>query len=506
LLNVVDVVTIGRVGRLRHPLVVFFLTGATATVLTLALLQARLSHTFPSMIDDWSAISQSQHQIRDVLTLRNPEEFRYRPGFVVWNYLQWHTFGGVEHPFVPIAWGVLRVMALIFGLVAAAFVLARRDRPRGDGDLLAALLAGGAAVAVATIPGSATDLARFGPQEPLMVGLMCGGGALIAIAVRRCVSGTASVAQTWVVGVSGLALWTAGIAQKETSVCALVLVPFLWMATRDWRASLIPLATARRRTVRVLLVLAVAAFTPMLLRVVELSVADKRVYDSEPDPNVIGSTLEQLSHMNSALGSSTGTYLLLGAVVLIAASASSRKIEWLSMGLVLTGLASLAFAAQTPESPSRYFLPLVALSALAVVRLAAAMARVTTMLVVVGLGLVAVLQAPAAHREVGGWLAGERAQEQIVRAVAERRAAGCRVTVAGTDIELILALPVLERISHQRPGGCAPGDRFLVVVTGSMGEASADDDPALAACGVDRVVVAQEGRVGRIYRCEPAAS
>ena len=33
---------------------------------------------------------------------------------------------------------------------------------------------------------------------------MCGGGALIAIAVRRSLAGTASVAQTWLVGVIGL--------------------------------------------------------------------------------------------------------------------------------------------------------------------------------------------------------------------------------------------------------------------------------------------------------------
>ena len=49
----------------------------------------------------------------------------------------------------------------------------------------AAALAGGAALVVITIPGFAVDLARYGPQVPLMVGLMCGGGAVLALSVDR---------------------------------------------------------------------------------------------------------------------------------------------------------------------------------------------------------------------------------------------------------------------------------------------------------------------------------
>ena len=51
----------------------------------------RFDHPFPSMIDDWSAIANAPEQLREVLRLGNPEEQRYRPGFIAWNALQWHT-------------------------------------------------------------------------------------------------------------------------------------------------------------------------------------------------------------------------------------------------------------------------------------------------------------------------------------------------------------------------------------------------------------------------------
>jgi hypothetical protein len=490
---------------MSRPFVTFLATGAMALLLTLIGLQPRLEHTFPSMVDDWAAISRSPHQIGDALTLHNTEGIRYRPGFIIWNYLQWHTFGGPGNLVVPSVWGVLRVMALVFGLAGAAFVLVGRSSSRRGDDLIRALLAGGAVVAVTTIPHSASDLAQYGPQEPLMVGLMCGGGALLTIAVRGCLAGTASIAQTWVLGLSGVLLWTGGIAQKETSVCALLLIPFLWMGTQTWRASLPPPSPGARRLVSVLLALGFVAFVPMFARVVQLSLADTRVYGAEPNKDVIGPTLRQLWHMTSAIGSIAGVGLLLGAIALIAVVAASGRFEWIAIGLLLTGLASLAFAAQTPYGPSRYFLPLVALSALAIVRLASATPYFAMLVVACILAFTGLLQVPAARHNVREWASGEREQEQIVRAVAERRAAGCPVQVAGTDVEMITALPVLESIAHQRAGGCVSGERFLALITGSQDSNSANGDPALAACGTGRVVVVKTS-LARVFRCEPIAA
>jgi hypothetical protein len=47
--------------------------------------EPRLHHTFPSMVDDWSAILKAPDQLQAVLRLENPEEQRYRPGFIAWN-------------------------------------------------------------------------------------------------------------------------------------------------------------------------------------------------------------------------------------------------------------------------------------------------------------------------------------------------------------------------------------------------------------------------------------
>ena len=143
------------------------------------------------MIDDWAAIvpvaTRDRGRVRRSAIRRASG---IAPGSSSWNYLQWHTFGGPGHLVVPSVWGVLRVATFVFGLVGAAFVLLGRSSIRPGDDLIRALMAGGAALVVTTMPQPAIDLARYGPQEPLMVGLMCGGGALVAIASRRALVGT----------------------------------------------------------------------------------------------------------------------------------------------------------------------------------------------------------------------------------------------------------------------------------------------------------------------------
>jgi hypothetical protein len=488
--------TDGMIRLARHPVAIFLLTGAAVTLVAYVVLQPRLGYTFPSMIDDWAAISRSPHQIWAALTLRNPETLRYRPGFIVWNYLQWHTFGGPARLVAPSVWGILRVTAFVFGVVGAAFVLSDRNSSSHGGHLVQALLAGGGALAVTTIPHSAVDLARYGPQEPLMIGLMCGGAALLTVVVRRDLAGRAPVAQTWILGVVGLILWVGGTAQKETSVCALVLIPFVWIPARTWLASLPRTPPGARRRASLLVAGGLIALLPMLARVVQLSLADTHVYGAQPNKHVFGATFRQLAQMPSAQGSVTGMCLVLGAVALIAV----RCPDWIAIGLLLAGVASLAFTAQTPFGPTRYFLPIVTLSALAVVRLASTMPRRPMFLIAALLATAGVVQVQAAHRNVSEWVKYEREQQQIVRAVAERRAAGCSVDVAGSDIELITAVPVLERFAGRRRAHCSNGDRFLALITGSYGPASADRDPALAACGTRRVVVL-ENTLARIFRC-----
>jgi hypothetical protein len=117
-------------------------TAAVVAAVSFWVLSPRLGHVFPSMVDDWAAISRSPDQIQEAMTLRNPEDTRYRPTWIVWNYLQWHTFGAPLDLRVPWLWGLLRTLVLIGGVAAATFVLTRRGGDRSGATVTRALLVG----------------------------------------------------------------------------------------------------------------------------------------------------------------------------------------------------------------------------------------------------------------------------------------------------------------------------------------------------------------------------
>jgi hypothetical protein len=474
---------------------------ALVTAVSLWTLSARLDHTFPSMVDDWAAISRSPDQIGDALTLRNPEDQRYRPTWIAWNYVQWHTLGAPEDQRPPLAWDLLRVLTLVAGLVVAAVALTDRSR---IGPLTRALLVGGAAVVVVTIPAFAEDIARYGPQEPLMVGLLCAGGALLWFTVRRALQGRATTTSTALLGTGAALLVWGGAGQKETSICALALVPFLWPALRSHRQALLALPSGIRRALLASVALAAAAFVPVLARTVQLALADERIYGARPEEGILGKVERQLTEMDVELQSRTGWYLLAGAVALTAAAAVRRRTDWLGVGLLVTAFAFLVFASSTGIVASRYYLPTVALASLAIARSAVVLrSPVATVLasVLVVLGL---WQAPSARDVVDGWIGWERKHEEIAREVARIDAGGCPVEVTGPDVELVEALPVLLPLAREKAGGCKPGDTFVAVMTGTSPWAEDPADPPVVACGPSAAEVFRND-VGRILRCAPAA-
>jgi hypothetical protein len=115
--------------RLRDVL----LASAPAVFVALVVLEPRFRHFFPSMIDDWSAVERSPSQLREVLSGGNPEELRYRPGFIAWNALQWHTFGAPRSFVGPQLWGVLRIVIFVLGSTAFAATIAQPQRRRHGG-------------------------------------------------------------------------------------------------------------------------------------------------------------------------------------------------------------------------------------------------------------------------------------------------------------------------------------------------------------------------------------
>ena len=168
--------------RGAHWLLLSLAIGAVS-LLAVWMISPRFEIDVASVVDDWAAYFYSPDQLADVLRLTNPETERFRPGVIVWGYLQWHTLGAPESLVGPNAWNVLRVVILVAGLTLfTALALPVR---RGRLELVLYVgLASIPAFVVVLVPKFARDLARFGPQEPLLVGGMALGGSLLFLAAR----------------------------------------------------------------------------------------------------------------------------------------------------------------------------------------------------------------------------------------------------------------------------------------------------------------------------------
>ena len=582
---------------------VVLLAAAIAIAATLTMIAPRFAHTFPSMVDDWAAIETSLDQLPEALTGRNPEELRYRPGWIAWNAVQWHTLGAPTHLWGPLVWGMLRLVVLALGLAALAATLVRWPAGRA-GRLTVAAMVVGVPLVVMTIPAFAIDLARWGPQEPLLVGAMSLGAALIVWSLRAAAK---SPGRTSIVSLAlGVAFWWIGALQKETSLAVVALGPFLWPYIRrsrlEWRDF-----TRERPTF--VMAAAVGVVAPLLLmgwHTIALATADTRVYGAQASPDGMLSRLAaQLGDIDGTLGTPFA-WLVIAASFLSLFWAASRDVDWLALGLLACALAFTLWASQTGVVQSRYYLPGTALVVLALVRTASAgprrllvpavvatlladrlngghegaadwlireaahdpakrMAIVALACVALGFALVArvdrrpvlavaaaavllavvaqttndvvsrfypaaalvallglslrppyrsfaapvvasvliavsLVNVPRGRDAVDVWLARERAQETLVRAVAAREAGGCTVTAVGVEAEFVIALPVLRRFVDEPASRCKHGERFVAVVDGDRSSVrTPPTDPVVAACAPSEVV--WRSRLARILRC-----
>jgi hypothetical protein len=465
-------------------------------------IELRFQHSFPSMVDDWSAIANAPEQLRDVLRLGNPEEQRYRPGFIAWNALQWHTLGAPDAFAGPLLWGVLRVAVLMLGVTLLGLLLIEAGLRRVAGLDPAWLLVLGVPLAVITAPSLAIDLARYGPQEPLLVGCMSLGAVLLVRTFDELLE--PGPVRPWVVAAAagGVALWAFGVLQKETSACVLLLAPFLWPTVRAQRGRWAGLDGGRRAAVGVLVGAMLLPFVPIVARTVELAFADERVYEDAAAAKDFDARLsDQLSRAGEVLHSPLPMILLAAAVVVLAVRTFRIGADWISTGLLVVALAFLLFAAEAGVVASRYYLPPIALGAFALARSAvplgsAAVAATGVVLVAGGMW-----QAWEGHGWVEWWVDGERAQETLVREAAARVAGGCEVGVIGLNVELVNALPVLMPLADEPPRDCGGEERYLVVIDpGGPGTETPPDDPVLSACAPEPEP-AWSSNVGKILRC-----
>jgi hypothetical protein len=461
----------------------------------------RFHHGFPSMVDDWSAIENSPAQLREALRLRNPEGLRYRPGFIAWNALQWHTLGAPGDRVGPRLWELLRVAVLIVGVTLLALLVAESRRPRVGGRDARWLLVAGVPLAVLTVQPLTVDLSRYGPQEPLLVGCMALGAVLFVHALDALLEPAPAVARTAAAAALGFVLWSFGVLQKETSTCVLLLAPFLVPTILDQRARWRRIGRGQRLAIGVVAAGIVLPFVPMVVRTIQLGLADQRFYEEAAAAQSFTARLVDQLRIGDSLHGQLPGLIVFGAVVVVVATALRVGVDWLSTGLLVVALAFVLFAADAGVVATRYYLPPLVLAALALAR--AAVPLGPAVVSVVGAVLVAggLVQAHDARGWVEQWVAGERAQETVVREAAGRAAAGCGIRVTGLNAEYVLALPVLMPLADAASRDCRPGERFVVVLDyGAPGDATPPTDPVLEACAPEERPV-WSSYLGKILRC-----
>jgi hypothetical protein len=446
------------------------LVAAVVSAWAVWLVSPRFDLDTPSFVDDWQAIARSPDQLADVIGLANPEEQRFRPGWIFWNYVQWHTFDAPGGMLGPNFWGVVRIVVLVTGLCLLTWLMLPSARRRRVA-LLYAAFAGVPALLVVTVPKFARDLAAFGPQEPLLVGGMALGGSLLVLAGRSLVDETVPVRwYTVVLGSAGCALWAFGAYQKETSLAAVPLIVAVLFAGRARLASWRRLSRGRLGGLAALGVVTAVPLAHVAVESLRIILRGDLVYDAEVDggAGAARGLRELFDWAHEALPTEYRQVALAAAVLTGIVALLRRKVDVLALGALSSGLLALVLAGQSGVVTTRYYIPAFALF---IVALAVTLARLPIAVQVVGLvaiGLV-VLSPFVPREEVEVWADAERRSGSLVEAVASLESAGCIVAAAGLEPESMQALPVLMAVENPRQvQACEAGGTYFVV--GDHGE------------------------------------
>lgn len=469
------------------------------SALAVWVISPRFAIDTPSLVDDWEAISRSPEQLPAIARFENPEEQRFRPGWIFWNYVQWHTFDAPQGLVGPNLWNIVRILVLVSGLsLLTALAL---PRPRGPWEsALHAGLAGLPALLVVAVPKFARDLARFGPQEPLLLGGMALGGALLVLAGQSLLDETFPV-QRWraaLLGIAGSGFWILGVYQKETSLAVVPLIAavlFTGLARPDGWPRL-----SRGRQI-VLGLLGAAVVLPLVhvaIESVRIAARGDLVYDADVDggKSAVRGLVELYDWAHEALPPAAELIVLGAFVVTALATVVRRKVDVIAVCALVSGLLTLALAGQAGVLATRYYIPAYALFAFA---LALSLARLPPSLQVVGLLCIvfAFTPPPDTRAEVSRWTDEEEGPAALVRAVAELDSSGCAVAAAGLDVEAGQALPVLVAVEADQPTrSCRDDSTYLVVGPHEAGLALAG---ACAPGALERIV--EGGEVASLYRC-----
>jgi hypothetical protein len=442
---------------------------------SLWLLSPRFSVPGPSPIDDWNGASHGASSLGDLLRnfVEAPSQ-RFRPGFELFDHVEWHTFGAPLDMTGPNLWNGLRVALLVAAIGAVPALLARAAHPGLSPATLGALAAVPPAL-VMTGTAIPVDLARLAPQEPMLIGATVCGAALVLWGLDRRMAG-ASLARALVPAAVGWPLFVVGATSKEASACFLAVAPFIYLfLVRRWRERGLAGSLLAPLRSRAFLVTAAALIVPLLwvaFRAATIGDEGADLYQAG-SPTGTGEWSERLRQawdiqwagFTVTVGSPVWRALALALPLLaIAVALDRRRVPWLALGLMVAALATLVIQGLPAVVMSRYFLPTMALLAMAASLLLAQGRAWPRWAALVAAAIVVAGGAGAARDSVVAWAADEHATAAFVGEVTDLAEQGCRLHAVGLDVERGEAMP---RLVGLRVEGITPPcrERETLVVT-----------------------------------------
>jgi hypothetical protein len=451
------------------------ITIALLLALAVWLISPRFSLTGPTLVDDWANLDNAPTALDELVRLSyDPAEAhdtrRYRPGYTaVWNSLQWRTLGGPDQMTGPNFWEVVRLAILIAGVVILTAFSLRVTARRLSRVEIAAWSAVPALLLIMT-PELAVDLARLGPVEPLLIGAMALGGALTLVGLRRLVAGggrdgLGRAAVTIAALACGYALWLLGAYQKEASICALALLPFLYLTLdRKWRSEgIIDRPLHVYWPVRIAAVALVLPLLHVFYEISQVTEGGVTVYGTDV-PSGLDGWISRLwdgaqAQWQRAQLLSTSMWVAVAAAVpwlLLGWAARHRRPPWLVLGLLATAVGAYLFQGLGSSAETRYYIPVFALVAVVAVQLLVDGPRWLQAVAIAGV-LVFAAQGLDARDAVRGWANEQQEGIDAVANVARLDPGHCPTYMALMHAEDADAFPELvAREPRPAQTGCRP--------------------------------------------------
>jgi len=430
------------------------------------------------MIDDWNGASRGASSLVDLLApfVERPV-LRFRPGFDLFDHIEWHTLGAPHDMTGPNLWNAVRLALFVAAVGVVPALVARAVAPDLSSFTLGALTAVPPAVVV-TGGVISVDLARLAPQEPMLVGATVCGAALVLFGLDRYMSG-ARMRKVLLPTVIGWPLYVLGATSKEASMSFLAVTPFLYLfLAQRWRelGCVRGLWEPLRRPGAI--AFATALLVPLLwvaFRAATIGGEGADLYQ-RGKPHGLDGWIDRLEEagklqwnsMITTLGSPLWRALAVSLPFLaLGIWADRRRVPWVAVGLVLGAGVMLVVQGLPAVVTSRYFLPTMALLTMAATLLLAQGRAWLRWTALVAGSILVISGAAAARQAVTGWATDEKATSELIERVALLAQAGCRLHQWGLDVERAEALPRLVGLQMKEASGSCPLGTATLVVTSS---------------------------------------